>query len=639
MYDGRMGHEANILCATLRRLGVVSQLALGLSACGGTRLDAPVQRAAGTEAEQVSSIDSGVAWFGSGPAFMQAEGAFQPVVAGHARMVRTRGGLTSAAAATPSYVLRVFDHGAMVRVRSKADRGAPCEGASVTELARGPSGEVVAHEDELLAVDVSNEGAQPLFGFLAALHGGVEIERLLDVRGLAPGTSSRVCARADADGRLVTLAFVESRAPTGTGIPETVPIPAGGPRSVAPPALALRALLRLADEAAFDAGLTGSPTTGVRLRVLPAGAAVEPTASVAERIRDGIVRSEAERPLALVYAFVEGRLVVTAVDRMARVRSVPTDADAEALRAAVLTTRARMEPGAGEADAAASSALLDVLVPPPLRAEVSASTHLVVLPTAEIGAVPFLALTMPGEDGPMVTRRSVTVAPSLRALVSATGSSPAPTVPALVFGVGTLDSAAYGREPSVQGDAELASAIEALPLLVGARSEAERVAQTLGVVASVDERATREDFFRMAVGAPVLHVAAHGIASARDPIGRGMMLLHDGPLRAGEVAGLPLVARVAVLSACQSALGRATEGGVIGLARAFHYAGVGSVVASLWRVPDAPTARMMADFHVALLREGSTVAGALREAAEAERRRGSAPGVWAAFVAFGRPGT
>ena len=68
------------------------------------------------------------------------------------------------------------------------------------------------------------------------------------------------------------------------------------------------------------------------------------------------------------------------------------------------------------------------------------------------------------------------------------------------------------------------------------------------------------------------------------------------------MAGLDLCGcRLAVLSACRTGLGNVAGGqGVLGLQRAFHRAGVATVVASLWDVDDFTTALLMDQFYANL---------------------------------------
>jgi CHAT domain-containing protein len=90
------------------------------------------------------------------------------------------------------------------------------------------------------------------------------------------------------------------------------------------------------------------------------------------------------------------------------------------------------------------------------------------------------------------------------------------------------------------------------------------------------------------------------------------------------------------LSACGTALGQEMSGeGVLGLTRAFQYAGARTVLASLWSVNDEATAFLMERFYRGL-RSGQTKDVALR-AAQVEMLRGarSHPALWAAFQLSG----
>ena len=75
-----------------------------------------------------------------------------------------------------------------------------------------------------------------------------------------------------------------------------------------------------------------------------------------------------------------------------------------------------------------------------------------------------------------------------------------------------------------------------------------------------------------------------------------------------------LNADLVVLSACETGLGRLQEGeGIVGLTRAFLYAGASTVVVSLWKVEDQSTGLLMERFH-RRLKQGESKAEALRQA-------------------------
>ena len=104
-----------------------------------------------------------------------------------------------------------------------------------------------------------------------------------------------------------------------------------------------------------------------------------------------------------------------------------------------------------------------------------------------------------------------------------------------------------------------------------------------------------------------LHFATHGLVDETDPELSQIFLSEDNPedghLFAGEIYNLNLNADLAVLSACQTGLGKYSKGeGVIGLSRALVYAGARNLVVSFWSVADESTAQLMTDFYSILLK-------------------------------------
>ena len=106
----------------------------------------------------------------------------------------------------------------------------------------------------------------------------------------------------------------------------------------------------------------------------------------------------------------------------------------------------------------------------------------------------------------------------------------------------------------------------------------------------------------------------------------------DGIITANEVALLDLShTRLAVLSACQTAVGDFSTEGVYGMHRGFKQAGVKSILASLWNVNDKSTARLMELFYEKWL-AGMPMQQSLNEAVRELRKEYPSPFYWAPFV-------
>ena len=138
----------------------------------------------------------------------------------------------------------------------------------------------------------------------------------------------------------------------------------------------------------------------------------------------------------------------------------------------------------------------------------------------------------------------------------------------------------------------------------------------------------------------MLHFAVHGIANEAKPqfssivLGRASNSNEDGYLQMYEIFNLKMKAHLAILSACESGLGKKVRGeGIVGLTRAFEYAGAQNVMVSLWKINDHSTAEFMTAFYKKLQRSGDDKAV---DEAELEMIQGkySHPYYWAAFVLY-----
>lgn len=138
----------------------------------------------------------------------------------------------------------------------------------------------------------------------------------------------------------------------------------------------------------------------------------------------------------------------------------------------------------------------------------------------------------------------------------------------------------------------------------------------------------------------VLHFATHALARQDTPEQSALYLseyaadgtrVTDSKITVGEIAQKGLRADVVVLSGCATGDGSELRGeGVLGLTYGFLANGSGAVVASLWPIEDASTARFMKEFYSAY-RTKAQPAEALRNA-QLRSRGVAASAVWSSFV-------
>jgi CHAT domain-containing protein len=111
----------------------------------------------------------------------------------------------------------------------------------------------------------------------------------------------------------------------------------------------------------------------------------------------------------------------------------------------------------------------------------------------------------------------------------------------------------------------------------------------------------------------ILHLATHGFSFTEIPEMSGIAMTikpeaeggEDGYLNAPEIARLGLRADLAVLSACDTGLGRIYGGeGVAGLTSSLLIDGANRALVSLWPVSDAGTMRFMREMYTLTEREG-----------------------------------
>lgn len=272
--------------------------------------------------------------------------------------------------------------------------------------------------------------------------------------------------------------------------------------------------------------------------------------------------------------------------------------------------------------------------------------RLLIVPDGPLQYIPFVALPLPQHGtGLLIQRYEVDVLPSasvLGALRRPFVNRPPPSAAAIIF----ADPVFEPGDPRISATTSSApprpekpvSLIRAIPdvgdssyiqRLPASRDEANAIARILrstdpqGVRLEMDFGASRDTVLKDGLtGYRMIHFATHGVIDSRRPEMSALILSLldrrgrklDGYLRLGDIYKLKLSADLVVLSSCDSALGKDVQSeGIIGLPRGFLYAGAKRVIASLWKVEDNATAKLMSSLYAGIQR-GESPSAALRKA-------------------------
>lgn len=178
--------------------------------------------------------------------------------------------------------------------------------------------------------------------------------------------------------------------------------------------------------------------------------------------------------------------------------------------------------------------------------------------------------------------------------------------------------------------------------------EARAVARLWGGLSLLEEQATLDNIRKNSAACRAVHIAAHGEFRSDNPLFSGLAF-EDGWLTTLDVFNWELSASLVVLSACET--GRNIVGGgdeLLGLMRAYLYAGASTLVLSQWAVEDKASSLFMQRFYRELSK-GLTKGESLRIAQLSFIEAGSEitghefgdfshPYFWAPFMLIGHSG-
>ena len=289
----------------------------------------------------------------------------------------------------------------------------------------------------------------------------------------------------------------------------------------------------------------------------------------------------------------------------------------------------------------------------PAAAQIATAERLLVLADGPLHSLPFAALTDPGAvDGRrfLVETKAIHLAASAtvfallkqqrrehrETLLTAFGDPEYPVKPPRLGEVEpqvrTALRSGFGFTPLPATRVEIEELVRLYP----------RASQTFLGPEATEARAKAVD-----QETTHLHIATHGLLNDRFPLESSLAFSlpsspqkarENGLLQAWEVfEQVRIDADLVTLSACDTGHGKVFGGeGLMGLTRAFQYAGARSVVASLWSVSDESTGELMKRFY-GYIKQGQTKDEALRSA-QLDLLRNSPfthPFHWAGFQPYG----
>jgi CHAT domain-containing protein len=185
--------------------------------------------------------------------------------------------------------------------------------------------------------------------------------------------------------------------------------------------------------------------------------------------------------------------------------------------------------------------------------------------------------------------------------------------------------------------------------LSGTKTELDDIAKYYSGNFLIGSDASESNFKRLCTGYDAIHLAVHGTYDSLNNYNTYLIFnsttdsLEDGKLYNYDLFPMKLNSSLAVLSACETGLGKNNPGeGLLSMGWGFAYAGCQSLVLSLWQATDQSTTNLMREFYKQLSTSHS-ITKSLREAkcyylAQADEYTAH-PKYWATFVNYGLPGS
>jgi CHAT domain-containing protein len=297
----------------------------------------------------------------------------------------------------------------------------------------------------------------------------------------------------------------------------------------------------------------------------------------------------------------------------------------------------------------ASSNLYDILIRP--FENIITGKRLIIIPDGELGYLSFDLLLSDKVSGEMkayaelpwlIKSNPISYSSSATIYFEQSGINPGKVSSDLIAFAPSYDFYNNKRNGGI-----VDSVMMNLSPLTGTKEEINSIANLFRTKKRFDEAATEDYFKEYAGNYGILHLAMHTIIDNDNPLYSRLVFSpaedgshEDGYLNTYELFRLHLRGQLAVLSACNTGGGKLESGeGIISLARGFFYAGIPSVIMTLWEIEDHSSANLMALFYENL-KKGYPNDVALQMAKlsylEKAGKLHAHPYFWAGYVSIGK---
>lgn len=276
-------------------------------------------------------------------------------------------------------------------------------------------------------------------------------------------------------------------------------------------------------------------------------------------------------------------------------------------------------------------------------------SHLTVIPNSNLATLPFDLLIKNAPDDTssddykelnyLMKDYTFSYANSIHSALRPAFSQKAKTGSLFAFAPEYVD-ATESNYPSLRS-----SYRDKLTPLVWNTKEVDAISQYFDGEFMTGTSATEASFKASVQNHQIIHLAMHAFVDHEEPMTSKLVFaidndsIDDGMLHAYELFNMDLSAEMAVLSACNTGIGKYQDGeGIMSLGKAFAYAGCPSVVTSHWSVDDEATSVLMTNFYK-YIAEGQAKDDALNQAKldflQSSHGLKTHPFFWGGFVVIG----